>query len=95
MYALVLSALRSFGMFIFRSAVVKWAIYFGLFFIVEALSGVIGKLLPDAGPLGAALASIPCDVWYWLDLFAFSAGLPAVISAVLTRFIIRRLPIVG
>jgi hypothetical protein len=30
-----------------------------------------------------------------LDLFAFSQGLPLVLSAVVTRFIIRRIPLIG
>jgi hypothetical protein len=37
----------------------------------------------------------PSAAWYFLDLFAFSTGLPIIISAFLTRFLIRRLPVIG
>ena len=52
-------------------------------------------LFPTADSLTGALGGIPTAVWYFLDLFAFSQGLPIVLAAVATRFIIRRIPVIG
>jgi hypothetical protein len=34
-------------------------------------------------------------VWYFLDLFNVTAGIPLLLSAWVTRFIIRRMPVIG
>lgn len=95
MFGIVLSALYSLAGFIFRSVVVKFALYFGLYFVTTEFIAIIDSMLPTASILNGAFSGISSGVWYFLDLFAFSQGLPLVISAVVTRFMIRRLPIIG
>jgi hypothetical protein len=95
MYGIVLSALFSFSGFIFRSVIVKFAVYFALYFITTEFIAIIATLLPTATNLNSAFSGITSGVWYFLDLFAFSQGLPIVLSAVVTRFIIRRIPVIG
>jgi hypothetical protein len=48
-----------------------------------------------ASALTSALTSIPSSVWYFLDLMNFSMGVSMVLSAYVTRFIIRRIPVIG
>lgn len=95
MFGIVLSALNSVLEFVFRAVIVKYVLYFGLYFVTTEFISIIDSLLPNASALNSAFAGISSGVWYFLDLFAFSQGLPLVISAVGTRFIIRRLPIIG
>lgn len=95
MYGIVLSALFSLSGFIFRSVIVKFVVYFALYFITTEFIAILVTLLPTATNLNSAFAGISAGVWYFLDLFAFSQGLPIVLSAVVTRFIIRRLPVIG
>jgi Protein of unknown function (DUF2523) len=95
MYGLLFSAFNGALGFLLRSVVVKMVVYFALYFITTEFIAIIATLLPTASNLNSAFAGIPAGVWYFLDLFAFSQGLPIVLSAVVTRFIIRRLPIIG
>jgi len=97
MFGIFLSVMNSVLGFVVRSVIVKFALYFGLFFVttefIQVLSGA--GILPTAGSLTGALGGIPEAVWYFLDLFNVSAGIPLVLSAWVTRFIIRRVPLIG
>ena len=95
MFAILFSAINTALAFIFRSLVVKFVLYFGLFFVTTEFIAVIGNLLPTGSTLSGAFSGIPAAVWYFLDLFNITAGIPAVLTAYVTRFIIRRIPIIG
>ena len=41
------------------------------------------------------LGGVPASVWYFLDLFNVSVGMGYVVPALATRFIIRRIPLIG
>jgi hypothetical protein len=100
LFGIFLSALRTVLGFVLRSVVVKFVVFFGLFFVVKELVNVLvsSNLYPgatQASSLSAALSGIPESVWYFLDLFSVSTGLSTVVSAYATRFIIRRIPVIG
>lgn len=95
MFGIVLSALNVLLGFVFRSVLVKFVLYFGLYFVVTEFIAIVATHLPDATALSSSLGGIPSAVWYFLDLFNVSAGLPIVVSAYVTRFAIRRLPVIG
>ena len=95
MFGIFLSALNAVLGFVLRSVIVKFVLYFGLFFITTEFIGLLAPRLPDGSALSGALAGIPAGVWYFLDLFNASAGIPIVLSAWVTRFIIRRIPLIG
>lgn len=95
MFGIVLSALNVLLGFIFRSVVVKFALFFGLFFVTTEFISILSALLPTSSALTGALGGIPAGVWYFLDLFNVSAGMPMLLSAWATRFIIRRIPVIG
>lgn len=96
MYAILLSALWSALGFLVRSVLVKFIVFFGLFFVTSEFVPILAGLLPtgDAG-IPALFAAIPAEVWYFLNLFQVPAGVTAVVSAYATRFIIRRIPVIG
>lgn len=97
MFGILLSALNSVLGFILRSVIVKFATFFALFFITTEFVGVLVSIgiLPKASALSSALGGVPASVWYFLELFNVSTGIPLILSAYATRFIIRRIPVIG
>lgn len=100
LFAILMSALRTTLGFVLRSVIVKFVTFFALFFVVKEFVNVLvsGGIYPgatQASNLSTALGGIPASVWYWLDLFSASTGISTVISAYATRFIIRRVPLLG
>lgn len=95
MFGRVLSALFSFAAWFAKSAMVKFVVYFALFFITTEFIQLIVPLLPGAAGLTSAFAAQAPGVWYILDIFKISFGISACLSAFVTRFIIRRIPVIG
>lgn len=95
MFAIVLSALFSIVGWLFRSILVKFVVMFALFFVATSFVAYLAPMLPGAGAITAAFASIPAGVWWVLDLFQVPTGLKLVLTAYVTRFAIRRMPIIG
>ncbi|MCB5195562.1 DUF2523 family protein [Deefgea salmonis] len=100
LFGILMSALRTMLGFMLRSVIVKFVTFFALFFIVKEFVNVMveSQLYPgatQASTLSNAFSGIPASVWYFLDLFSVSTGLSTVISAYATRFIIRRIPVIG
>jgi hypothetical protein len=100
LFGILMSALRTAMGFLLRSVIVKFVTFFALFFVVKEFVNVLvnSQLYPgatQASALSSALGGIPASVWYFLDLFSASTGLATVISAYATRFIIRRIPLIG
>lgn len=95
MFGILVSALNVILGFVLRSVIVKFVLYFGLFFITTEFVAILAPMLPDGTSLSNALGGIPAGVWYFLDLFNVSAGIPILLSAWVTRFIIRRIPVIG
>lgn len=97
MFGILSSALNAFLGFIFKTVIIKFVVFFTLFFVVQELTAVlVSNLLPSGdGGLTGALGGLSSGMWYFLDLMAFSVGFPMVLSAWVTGFIIRRLPVIG
>jgi len=97
MWAFILAGVNTLLSFVFRSVIVKFVVFFGLWFITTEFVTVLQQvgILPTAASLNASLSGISPTTWYFLDLFAVSQGLPIIISALVSRFIIRRLPVIG
>lgn len=97
MYAILMSAVWSALSWLFRSVLVKFVLYFGLyFFVTEAVSFLQGQgVLPTVASLTQAFGALGSGVWYFLDLCSVNFGMPLVISAHAARFFIRRIPLIG
>lgn len=95
MWILLLGAVNTLLGFIFRSVMVKFVVFFALFFIVTEFIALVVPMLPTGSSLTGALGGIPAGVWYFMDLFNVSAGIPILLSAYVTRFVIRRIPVIG
>jgi hypothetical protein len=95
MFGRVLSALFSFAGWLFKSAMVKWVFYFALFFFVTEAIQLLVPLLPGASGLTSVLSQQSPGVWFFMSAFKLGYGISACVSALATRFIIRRLPVIG
>lgn len=83
---------------IFRAIVVKFVILTGVFAVMAiVIPKAIEMIAPMIGvtSLSNAFSGLGSDVWFYLDFFAFGYGIPLLISAAVTRFLIRRLPVIG
>jgi hypothetical protein len=95
MFGILLSALNSVLAWAFRALVIKFVVFTALYLVVYELVAVMASWLPSGASLTSAFAGIGAGTWYFLDLFAVSVGVPLLVSAYLTRFIIRRIPVIG
>lgn len=95
MFGRVLSALFSFSGWLFKSAMVKWFLFFGLFFITTEFVDILVGLLPTTGDISSAFSIQGSGVWYFLDLFRLDYGISVCLAAAATKFIIRRIPVIG
>lgn len=78
-----------------RSVLVKFLIMFSLFFVMSEFIPILVKLLPNSTNLKDLFSLLPDSVWYFLNYFKVPIGITMVISALLTRFLIRRIPLIG
>lgn len=97
MFAILLSAFWTVIGFLIRSVLIKFVVFFALYFVVTGFVQVLSSsgLLPSVDSLNSGLSAMPPGVWYFLDLFGFSSGFAIVLSAIVARFIIRRIPFIG
>lgn len=95
MFGILVSAFNSVLAWIVRSVLVKFVVFFALYFITTEFVAVITVLLPTSSPLNGALSGIAANTAYFLDVFALQSGLSLVVSAYATRFLIRRIPVIG
>ena len=95
MFSLIVSALNTLLGFVFRTVVVKFIMLFSIYFVVLAFSPVLASLLPTDFSFNILLANLPDSAFFALNLTDFPFGFPLCLSAMTTRFIIRRIPFIG
>lgn len=95
MFGRVLSALYALAGFVLRSGVVKFGVFFGLFFVTTEFIAALLPMLPGVSSLTSAFSAVGPGVWFFLDLFKVPFGVSLCLSAMATRFIIRRIPLIG
>lgn len=95
LFPILLSAVNTALGFVFRTVLLKFVVFGVLFFVVTEFIGLLEPLLPSGASLSNALGGVPSAVWFFLDVFNFGAGFQIVMTAYVTRFIIRRIPVIG
>jgi uncharacterized membrane protein len=97
MFAILVSALNVGLAFVLRSVIGRLFAYFVLYFITTEFVAVLQSagVFPTASALSGAFGGVSSGLWYFLDLCGFSVGAPAIVSAYVMRFIIRRIPVIG
>jgi len=83
---------------IFRTLVVKFLILTAVFALVAFIAPYaiqyLGSFISTDG-LNGAFSALPAGVWFFIDYCRIGFGLPLIISAMISRFLIRRLPVIG
>lgn len=97
MYAAVYAAIMAVLAWFLRKVVIAFVVLTAVYVLVEEFSKELIALIgPNFGiQLGPAFAQVASGVWYFLNFFQISAGIPILIAAFITRFLIRRLPVIG
>lgn len=97
MYALLISIFSYAYNLVFRAGLVKMMMFFALTYIIFEALNFIKSLINvyNFDALTNLFNALPSEIWYFLNIFAFAFGIKLIIGALITRFIIRRLPIVG
>jgi hypothetical protein len=95
MFGILISAFNFILGWLIRSVIVKFVVFFALYFVTTEFLAVIVDMLPTASSLNGALSGIASGTAYFLDAFALQTGLSLVVSAYVTRFMIRRIPVIG
>ena len=80
---------------VFRSLIIKFVVFFALYFVVQGFVEILVELLPDSSNLSSLFANLSDGFWYFINLSKLPQGISMIISAMATRFIIRRIPVIG
>ncbi|MCL6353239.1 DUF2523 family protein [Pectobacterium polaris] len=92
----MLASLYSGLSFLLRSVVMKFGIMFALFFVVQEFVPVLLSLVNVSPlPLVELFNQLPDSVWFFLNIFQVPTGITLMISSIIARFIIRRIPLIG
>jgi len=94
----MLSILAPLVSWIFRAVVVKFIILTAVFAVMSiVIPAAIAYVSPaiSTSSLSSSFSGIDSGVWWLLDFFSLGFGVPLLISAGVTRFLIRRLPVIG
>lgn len=81
-----------------REVIAKFVVFTAVFGLVAILiPTVIQAIAPyiSTGSFTSAFSAVSPGVWFFLDFFQLGFGVPLLITAWITRFTIRRLPVVG
>ncbi len=83
---------------IFREVVIKFVLFSAVFALVGFFAPYVITYLGNfivPGGLTSAFTGLPAGMWWLIDMFRLDFGLPLIISAFVSRFLIRRLPFIG
>lgn len=66
-----------------------------IFFLLNLMIQAVFMFLPNWINLNGVFSYLTPEMWFFLDLLNINLGAPLMITAFVTRFLIRRIPIVG
>lgn len=94
MWGILFSAVNFLLGFVFRTIVIKFLVFFALFFVISEFVPVLQNagIIPTVSSLNNAFSGLSQSFWYFADIAAVNYGAPLVISAYASRFILRRIP---
>lgn len=95
MFGIFLSVFNTALAWVFRSFMVKFGVFFALYFITSEFMGLIVNLIPSTNSVSGTMSGIGSATWYFLNVFNLTQGISLVVSAYATRFVIRRIPVIG
>jgi hypothetical protein len=93
----MLSLFTSLIAWVFRLSTIKFVVFGALALLLGPLMELVMSLVDATGlaDIDALFATLPESILYYLAVFRLDYGVPVLISAMLVKFFIRRLPVVG
>lgn len=92
MFAIFIAAINTALGFIFRTALIKFVMFSAIYIMVVEVLPLIVTHLPDGSSISSLFSDLPSSVLWFLNLMSFDVVLPMMVSAMFTRFFIRRIP---
>lgn len=92
MFAIFIAAINTALGFIFRTALIKFVVFSSIYILVIEVLPLIISHLPDGANISDLFLRLPSSVLWFLNLMSFDVVFPMIISAMFTRFFIRRIP---
>jgi hypothetical protein len=92
------SAVRYGFSYIFQGTILKLIIFTGLLYVLSLFGEMMVSYIPDwisDTSIKNNTFSLPSGVKFFLGMMALDYGFPFMISSMLIRFMIRRLPFIG
>lgn len=82
---------------VFRLSIIKFVVFGALALLLAPLMQLLLGLVDTSGinEIPSLVSALPADLRFYLGVFKFDVGLPIIVAAVLVKFFIRRLPVVG
>lgn len=75
----------------FTTAIIKFFVFGVIFLSVTEVVPLLIEVFLDGYEISGQLDALA----FWLKPFALDKGIPMILSAYMTRFMIRRIPVVG
>lgn len=95
MFKILVSFFTIIQRWLLKGPLYKFVIFTSLYLFCMDAFEYVGDLLPDMTSLQTAFHGLPSFAIYLLLLFRVDVGIGMILSAYATRFIIRRIPIIG
>ena len=92
MFAIFIAAINTALGFIFHTALIKFVMFSAIYIMVVEVLPLIVTHLPDGSSISSLFSELPSSVLWFLNLMSFDVVLPMMVSAMFTRFFIRRIP---
>ncbi|HAV8295218.1 TPA: DUF2523 domain-containing protein [Escherichia coli] len=92
MWAILLAAVNTAIAFVFRTVVIKFVLFTAVYLFISEIIPLVISRLPSAGNISDLFSRLPSGVLWLLHVFSVDVVLPVVVSAMFTRFFIRRIP---
>lgn len=80
---------------VFRTVLLKFVVFTIMYLVVSAVIGYLASKLPGPADLNSGLSAWTPAMWFFADLTMWTQFFPGVISAMVLRFAIRRIPFFG
>jgi hypothetical protein len=95
MFAILASVFNGALGWVFRVVIVRFVVLVALAAVVAEMAQVLIGLLPSWMSFAGLFGGFTPLLWYFVDMFRLDYGLPIIVSAYVTRFLIRRIPVIG
>jgi hypothetical protein len=97
MFAFFSSLLNTALNWIFRLGTIKFVVFGALSLLLAPLMELLMGLITGSGldQIPSLVQSLPAGILFYLQVFRLDVGIPMIVAAMLTKFFIRRLPVVG